>query len=144
MNGVSFGRLVNGSPLNFDWGGPGSFDDPRLNLVTGNRPATVPTHEYTLGGPIRKDRLWFFTAGRLQDQKEGRQLTGTQIPYELTRDTQRYEFKGTYSATSAHRTCTPSSSPSVPAPKSTPLPNPATPTPSSSTMASSCSASTSP
>ena len=29
---------------------------------------TVPTHEYTLGGPVLKDRLWFFTAGRIQTQ----------------------------------------------------------------------------
>ena len=29
---------------------------------------TVPAYQYTLGGPIAKDHLWFFTAGRLQDQ----------------------------------------------------------------------------
>jgi outer membrane receptor for ferrienterochelin and colicin len=77
--------------------------DPRLNTTTNKRPAIVPTHEYTLGGPIMRDRLWFFTAGRLQKQKEGRQLVATNVPYEYTRDTARYEFKGTYSATSSHR-----------------------------------------
>jgi hypothetical protein len=80
-----------------------AHNDPRLNLTTGKRPATVPTHEYTLGGPILRDQLWFFTAGRIQSQNEGRQLVQTQIPYEYERPTQRYEFKGTYSATSAHR-----------------------------------------
>lgn len=77
--------------------------DPRLNTITNKRPATVPTHEYTIGGPVMKDRLWFFTAGRLQTQKEGRQLVATIVPYEYTRETGRYEFKGTYSATSGHR-----------------------------------------
>ena len=50
-----------------------------------------------------KDRLWFFTAGRIQTQTEGRQLVATAIPYTFTRPTRRYEFKGTYSATSNHR-----------------------------------------
>ena len=77
--------------------------DPRLNTTTGERPATVPTSEYTLGGPIMKDRLWFFTAGRIQTQTEGRSLVGTAIPYTFTRPTRRYEFKGTYSATTNHK-----------------------------------------
>ena len=32
----------------------------------------VPTYEYTLGGPVMRDRVWFFTAGRLQKQESGR------------------------------------------------------------------------
>ena len=32
----------------------------------------VPTYEYVLGGPVRKDRLWFFTAGRFQNQQVSR------------------------------------------------------------------------
>jgi outer membrane receptor protein involved in Fe transport len=63
----------------------------------------VPTHEYTLGGPVLKDRLWFFTAGRIQTQSEGRTLVGTNIPYTFKRPTQRYEGKGTLSLTSNHR-----------------------------------------
>ncbi len=63
----------------------------------------VPTHEYTLGGPILKDRLWFFTAGRIQTQSEGRSLAVTNIPYTFKRPTQRYEGKGTLSLNSNHR-----------------------------------------
>ena len=63
----------------------------------------VPTYEYTFGGPVMRDRLWFFTAGRLQKQESARQLVVTNIPYTFTNDTKRYEFKGTYSATSNHR-----------------------------------------
>ena len=63
----------------------------------------VPTHEYTVGGPVLKDRLWFFTAGRIQTQKEGRQLVATNVPYTFQEPTRRYEGKGTFSATSNHR-----------------------------------------
>src|SRR5439155_10119136 len=42
---------------------------------------TVPTYEYTIGGPIATDRLWFFAAGRHQLQESGRELVLTNIPY---------------------------------------------------------------
>jgi outer membrane receptor protein involved in Fe transport len=64
---------------------------------------TVPSHEYTLGGPVLRDKLWFFTAGRLQTQSEGRTLVATNIPYTFKRPTQRYEGKGTLSLTANHR-----------------------------------------
>jgi outer membrane receptor protein involved in Fe transport len=63
----------------------------------------VPSHEYTLGGPVLRDRLWFFTAGRLQTQSEGRSLVATNIPYTFKRPTQRYEGKGTLTVNSNHR-----------------------------------------
>ena len=63
---------------------------------------TVPTYEYTLGGPVMKDHLWFFTAGRLQTQESGRQLVFTNVPYTYTDQTRRYEAKGTYSVNSNH------------------------------------------
>lgn len=63
----------------------------------------VPTHEYTFGGPVLHDRLWFFTAGRLQTQSEGRTLVITNIPYTFERPTKRFEGKGTFSITSGHR-----------------------------------------
>jgi hypothetical protein len=64
---------------------------------------TVPAYEYTVGGPIMKDRLWFFTAGRLQNQAQGRTLVATNIPYTYNDKTQRYEGKGTYTVASGHR-----------------------------------------
>jgi hypothetical protein len=63
---------------------------------------TVPTYEYTVGGPVLKDRLWFFTAGRLQKQESNRTTTGTNIPYTFTNDEKRYEAKLTYSVANAH------------------------------------------
>ncbi len=63
----------------------------------------VPTYEYTFGGPVLKDHLWFFTAGRLQDQIANRQTFVTNIPYTLTNDQKRYEVNATYSPTANHR-----------------------------------------
>ena len=62
----------------------------------------VPTYEYTLGGPLAKDRLWFFTAGRIQKQEQARQTIATVIPYTFVNDEKRYEGKLTYSPVSAH------------------------------------------
>lgn len=70
--------------------------DTRLN-------DTVPTHEYTLGGPVMRDKLWFFTAGRVQTQAERRTLAVTNIPYDFKRPNRRYEGKATYSPESNHR-----------------------------------------
>jgi outer membrane receptor protein involved in Fe transport len=63
----------------------------------------VPQHQYYVSGPVIKDKLWFFTAGRIESQESGRTLIATNIPYTFTDETQRYEFKGTYSPVSAHR-----------------------------------------
>jgi hypothetical protein len=63
----------------------------------------VPTYEYTFGGPVMKDRLWFFLAGRLQKQESGRNTAITSIPYTFTQDSKRFEYKGTYSLDSNNR-----------------------------------------
>jgi outer membrane receptor protein involved in Fe transport len=63
----------------------------------------VPGYQYYVAGPVMKDKVWFFTAGRIQSQESGRQLVATNIPYTFTDDTKRFEFKGTFSASSKHR-----------------------------------------
>jgi hypothetical protein len=70
--------------------------EPRINNV-------VPTYEYTLGGPVMRDRLWFFTSGRLRDEAQGRTLFTSNVPYTFEEQQRRYEIKGTYSLTSNHR-----------------------------------------
>jgi len=70
--------------------------DTRTNL-------TIPTYEYTGGGPVMKDHLWFFTAGRVTSQDSTRQTFITNIPYTFTNDQKRYEGKLTYSLNSNHR-----------------------------------------
>jgi hypothetical protein len=77
--------------------GAGYPRDSRLNL-------TVPTYEYTIGGPIMKDHLWFFTAGRITSQDSNRQLAApVNTPFVSSDQQKRYEGKLTYSLNSNHR-----------------------------------------
>jgi len=50
-----------------------------------------------------RDRLWFFTSGRLRDEAQGRTLIGTTVPYEFKEEQRRYEAKGTFSLNPKHR-----------------------------------------
>lgn len=70
-------------------------DDPRLDAV-------VPTYEATLGGPIVRDRLWFFSAGRLRTDEASEQTVYTNITYPNTIEDARYEVKGTWAIDTAH------------------------------------------
>jgi Carboxypeptidase regulatory-like domain/TonB dependent receptor len=64
----------------------------------------VPQYEYVFGGPALKDQLWFFTAGRFQNQTATRQTVAPlSIPYVFEDNTKRYEAKATYSVNSSHR-----------------------------------------
>jgi outer membrane receptor for ferrienterochelin and colicin len=63
----------------------------------------VPTYEYTVGGPIMRDRLWFFTAGRVLTQEFSRSGARTNIPYVATNKTRRFEGNATYSVNPNHR-----------------------------------------
>jgi Carboxypeptidase regulatory-like domain/TonB dependent receptor len=74
---------------NDDWRAVTPFRETKLDKV-------VPTHEYTFGGPIVRDTLWFFNAGRFQVQEQSFQTTATNISYPRTNDEKRYEGKLTY------------------------------------------------
>jgi Carboxypeptidase regulatory-like domain/TonB dependent receptor len=63
---------------------------------------TVPTYETTFGGPMAKDRLWFFLAMRQQQQESTRTTVSTNIPYVRTNDEKRYEGKLTYTLRPGH------------------------------------------
>jgi hypothetical protein len=60
------------------------------------------TYEGTFGGRIIYDRLWFFTAGRMEDRQTRLQLRLTNIPYVETRENQRWEGKLTGQITPRH------------------------------------------
>ena len=75
---------------NDDWRTTTPFKETKLDKV-------VPTHEYTFGGPIAPKQLWFFNAGRFQDQQSSRTTSVTAIPFVRDNDEKRYEIKGTYS-----------------------------------------------
>jgi hypothetical protein len=69
--------------------------DPRADSV-------VPTYEATVGGPVLRDRLWYFLAGRLQELTSARTLAYTDIPYQYRNHETRLEAKLTWSPRSGH------------------------------------------
>ncbi|MCX6543831.1 MAG: TonB-dependent receptor [Acidobacteria bacterium] len=60
----------------------------------------VPAYEVTFGGPILKDRVWFFADGRYQNNKQQRVLPYTGLSYPYAQSDKRYEGKGTYAINS--------------------------------------------
>jgi hypothetical protein len=65
--------------------------------------SVIPTYEYTIGGPVLHDRLWFFHAGRYENEKLGRNLFApVNTPYTRTTLRRRFEGKGTYSPWNGH------------------------------------------
>src|SRR5690606_4798020 len=63
----------------------------------------VPTYEFTVGGPVVRDRTWFFFAGRLESADTSRETIFTDLPYTFSQEEQRLEFKATQSLTPEHR-----------------------------------------
>jgi hypothetical protein len=62
----------------------------------------VPTYEATFGGPILRNKLWFFSAARLEKSSEVQTTRYTNLQYEEGQDDKRYEIKGTWSMTPKH------------------------------------------
>src|SRR5213083_755372 len=56
----------------------------------------TPVYEGTLGGPIKRDKIWFFGAGRFTKPEENRTLAITGGDYTTSTDERRYEGKITY------------------------------------------------
>jgi len=69
--------------------------DPRADKVQ-------PTYESTFGGPILRNRLWFFSAYRYNKTDNGNTTRYTNIPFTTTTKDQRVEGKGTWSVTQGH------------------------------------------
>jgi outer membrane receptor protein involved in Fe transport len=59
-------------------------------------------YEGTLGGPIMKDRLWFFVAGHKETSSAPASLALTGIPYTVTTGNNRPEYKLTGNIGSGH------------------------------------------
>ena len=75
---------------NDDWRTTSPFDEPKKN-------DTVPTYEFTIGGPIVRNRTWFFGAGRLFNQSTANETGYTRAPYTFENDEKRFEGKVTQS-----------------------------------------------
>ena len=92
-------NTVSTAPLN-----GAQFADPHCFASDTKIDRKVPTHEYTIGGPILKDRLWFFTAGRFQNQATARNtIQPVNLAYQSEDQRKRFEVKLTGSANSNHR-----------------------------------------
>jgi hypothetical protein len=63
-------------------------EDPRESSV-------VPTYEGALGGPLLRDRLWYFLAGRWQETSRAATLAYTNVPYNYHSRESRLEAKVT-------------------------------------------------
>ena len=60
----------------------------------------VPAYEGTFGGPVRKDKVWFFGAGRLQNNQTNETLPFTGYNYTFETGDKRVEGKLTYAINS--------------------------------------------
>jgi hypothetical protein len=81
---------------NDDWRTVSPFGEPKTKDI-------VPTHETTLGGPIRPDRLWFFGAGRAFEREQAQQTGFTNLAYVSATDEKRFEGKVTGAIADGHR-----------------------------------------
>jgi outer membrane receptor for ferrienterochelin and colicin len=70
-------------------------EDPRTDKV-------IPSYEATLGGPILKDKLWFFGAGRYEKQEDAQTTFYTNFSYDNPVEDLRYEGKLTYAINPKH------------------------------------------
>jgi outer membrane receptor protein involved in Fe transport len=61
-----------------------------------------PTFEATAGGPVRRDRVWFFGAARVERTTTQSAFAQTRIPYTSTNENTRYEGKVTATVHPGH------------------------------------------
>ncbi len=81
---------------NDSWRTTSPFGESKVNK-------TVPVYEFTAGGPVVKDRLWFFVAGRTVDRKRAHETGYTNIPYTFENHEKRFEGKLTQLLTPSQR-----------------------------------------
>jgi outer membrane receptor protein involved in Fe transport len=80
---------------NDDWRTTSPFGEPKKD-------DTVPTYEFTAGGPIVRNRTWFFAAGRFFDQSQANETGFTRSAYTFENDEKRLEGKITQTVASGH------------------------------------------
>jgi hypothetical protein len=93
--GNQFSGSLRTTFTNDDWRTVSPFDEPKKD-------DTVPTYEFTLGGPILRNRTWFFGAGRFFQQATANETGFTRIPYTFDNDEKRFEGKVTQALGRGH------------------------------------------
>jgi outer membrane receptor protein involved in Fe transport len=100
--GNTFGGSLRTSFANDYWRSATPFaTDPKRD-PSALKPGTVPMYEATFGGPIKKERLWFFSATRIKNEETARTTATTNIPYLRSNDEKRYEGKLTFAPRPNH------------------------------------------
>ena len=83
----------------------------RANNIERGKPTTANPYlnnklshfsEFTLGGPLAKDRVWFFGAGRFENSSTFGTMPATAVPYTKSNDSKRYEGKLTGALRPSH------------------------------------------
>jgi outer membrane receptor for ferrienterochelin and colicin len=90
--GNRFSGSFRDSLTNDAWRALRPMNDQKLDQV-------VPAYEGTFGGPIMRDKLWFFTSGKYLENQQQRTLNYTLLNYPWAQSDKRYEGKGTWSIT---------------------------------------------
>ncbi len=102
--GNRFSGSFRDSLYNDDWRAKVTGNDDHAFTTDTKVDRVISQYEYVLGGPIQRDRLWFFTAGRFRNAPVGRNTVAPlSIPYTFEDRSQRYEGKLTYSLNPSHR-----------------------------------------
>ena len=93
--GNSFSGSFRDALANDAWRSVTPFGEPKTDK-------TVPTYTYTVGGPIWRDKLWFFHAGRYTKTATSMMLPYSGLP--LDQNTKEYRFEETlrYTLTPSH------------------------------------------
>jgi hypothetical protein len=83
----------------------------RANTIERGKPTTANPYlnnklsrfqEFTGGGPMSKDRVWFFLAGRFENSSTFGTMPATAAPYTKSNDSKRYEGKLTGTLRQGH------------------------------------------
>ena len=91
---------------NPDWQDESKFEQERIDSGAAGAVPHIDKlnkiYQFTLGGPILKDRLWFFAAHRRENSSDPKTLSNTGIGYNLEVENPRYEVKLTGSPRANH------------------------------------------
>ena len=102
----SGGNMFTGSGrvnfLNPDWTTATPFEVTKGTATTAHPDTLQERYEGTFGGPIVKDRLWFFGSGRYQNVSTPQTLPQTGISVPGTNQNKRFELKLTGTVANGH------------------------------------------